>query len=110
MRTLSEERLLVRSLKLPIVICALAALLVAQAAAGFHAARHLRSDQPGPPGGHAQVCLECASFAPLTSAHGGSVTCLTVASLGVAEFIRSHDDRAAGRRHFASYRSRAPPR
>lgn len=84
MPILSEERPLVRSLKLPIVIFALVTLLVAQAAAGFHAARHLRSDQPGPPGGHAQVCLECASFAPLASAHGGSATCLAVASLGVA--------------------------
>jgi len=86
------------------------ALLVAQAAAGLHAARHLRPDQPGLPGGHAQVCLECASFAPLASAHGGSVTSLAVASLGIAEFIRSHDDTAAGQRHYASYRSRAPPR
>jgi hypothetical protein len=110
MPILSEERPLIRTQKLPIVIFALVALLVAQAAAGFHAARHLRSDQPGLPGSHAQVCLECASFASLTSAHGGSVTSLAVASLGVAEFIRSHDDTAAGQRHHASYRSRAPPR
>jgi hypothetical protein len=99
-------------LKRPIVIFALLALLIAQAAAGLHAARHLRAggDSPGMPGGHAQVCLECASFAPLASAHGGTATVLSVASLGIAEFIRSHDDSADGLRPQASFRARAPPR
>jgi hypothetical protein len=103
---------LVRPLKRPAVILALLALLVAQAAAGLHAARHSRvgGDAPGLPGTHAQLCLECASFAPLASAHGGSVTSFTVASLGLTEFIRPIDDAAGSFRHHAPYRSRAPPR
>ena len=108
----SEGRVLVRRLKLPIAIFTLLALLVAQAAAGLHAARHFRAggDAPGLPGTHVQLCLECASFAPLASAHGGAVTSFAVAPLGVAEFLHSHDDAATGFRHHAPYRSRAPPR
>ena len=108
----SEGRALVRSLKQPIAVFTLLALLIAQAAAGLHAARHLRAggDSPSLPGSHAQVCLECASFAPLASAHGGTVTCLSVASLGIGEFIRCHDDTADGRPQHASFRARAPPR
>jgi hypothetical protein len=108
----SEERALFRSLKRPIAIFALLALLVAQAAAGQHAAKHFKAggDAPGLPGTHTQLCLECASFAPLASAHGGAATSLTVASLGIAEFIRTHGDTVVDRRHYASYRSRAPPR
>jgi len=108
----SGGRVLIRSLKRPIVIFALLALLIAQAAAGIHAARHLKTegDSSGPPGTHAQLCLECASFAPLASAHGGTVTAFTVASSGIAEFFRSHDDTAAGLRQHPSFRARAPPR
>lgn len=103
---------LVRSLKQPFVIFALLALLVAQAAAGQHAAKHFKAggDAPGLPGTHTQLCLECASFAPLASAHGGLSMWLVVASPGIAEFIRAHDDTVVDLRHFASYRSRAPPR
>jgi hypothetical protein len=106
-----EGRVLIRSLKRPVVIFALLALLVAQAAAGMHAARHLRAagDAPGLPGAHTQLCLECASFAPLASAHGGTVTALTIASLGIGEFIRSHDDAAVAHRRNVSFRARAPP-
>jgi hypothetical protein len=98
-------------LKRPFVIFTLLALLVAQAAAGQHAARHLRAagDAPGLPGTHTQLCLECASFAPIASAHGGTVTSFAIASLGFAEFIRPQDDTAAGVGHYTPYRSRAPP-
>jgi hypothetical protein len=108
----SEGQVLVRSRKLPIAIFTLLALLVAQAAAGLHAARHFRAggDAPGLPGTHAQLCLECTTFAPLAFAHGGAVASFTVASLGLAEFIRPNDDAAGGFRHRAAYRSRAPPR
>ncbi len=107
-----EARSLVRSLNRPFVIFALLALLVAQAAAGQHAAKHFKAggDAPGLPGTHTQLCLECASFAPLASAHGGAATSLTVVSLAIAEFIRTHDDTVVDLRHYASYRSRAPPR
>jgi len=80
-----RTRSLMHLLKRPITILSLIALLVAQAAAGSHAARHLRlgGDQSDLPGVHTQVCLECASFAPLALAHGGTATALTVAALGI---------------------------
>lgn len=112
MPVFAEACPLFRSLKRPIAIFALLALLFAQAAAGLHAVKHLKAGDgtPGLPGTHAQLCLECASFAPLASAHGGAVTSLTVASPGITEFIRTHDATVVDRRHYASYRSRAPPR
>lgn len=100
---------LLRLLKRPIAIGALLMLLIAQSAASFHAASHLR-DSAGVPGSHTQLCLACASFAPLASAHGGIVTSFTVAALAIAEFVRSHDDAAVGHRPLVPFRSRAPPR
>jgi hypothetical protein len=99
-------------LKRPITILSLIALLVAQAAAGSHAARHLRAAGDGTdvPGVHTQICLECASFAPLASAHGGGATALTVAAQGVEEFVLSPELAPVVRRSHAPYRSRAPPR
>ncbi len=102
---------LLRKTRRPVAILALVTLLLAQLAAGSHAARHLRDRySPDVPGVHNQLCLECASFAPLASAHGGTVTALTVASLGIAEFIAAPERiLPTGRRHVA-FRSRAPPR
>jgi len=99
-------------LKRPITILSLVALLVAQAAAGSHAARHLRAPGDGTdvPGVHTQVCLECASFAPLASAHGGTATALTVAALGIDTFILSPEHAAVIRPLRAAFRARAPPR
>jgi hypothetical protein len=104
---------LFHALKRPIAVLALVALLIAQAAATIHATSHLRAggDSKGLPGGsHVQLCLECASFAPLGSAQGNAVTALNVASLGVEEFLRPHDDSAVVRRQHLAFRSRAPPR
>ncbi len=99
-------------LKRPITILSLIALLVAQAAAGSHAARHLRlgGDRTDVPGVHTQICLECASFAPLASAHGGMATALTVAALGIDTFIHSSERAAAVRPLRAAFQARAPPR
>ena len=99
-------------LKRPITILSLIALLVAQAAAGAHVARHLRAAGDGTdlPGVHTQVCLECASFAPLASAHGGGATVLTVAAQGVEEFVLLPEPAPVVRRDRAPYHSRAPPR
>jgi hypothetical protein len=92
---------------------ALVTLLVAQMAATFHAASHFRQrgDSAGLPGGsHVQFCLECASFTPLASPHGGAITALTVASLGVEMFVRGGDDRGVSVRATPSFQARAPPR
>lgn len=99
-------------IKRPIAILSLIALLVAQAAAGSHAARHLRAGGDGTdiPGVHTQVCLECASFAPLASAHGSPATALAVAALGVEEFMRPAEHASVVGRVHTPYRSRAPPR
>jgi hypothetical protein len=99
-------------MKRPIAIFSLIALLVAQAAAGSHAARHLRlgGDRTDLPGVHTQVCLECASFAPLASAHGGTATALTVAAAGIDTFVLSTERAAVVRPLRAAFRARAPPR
>jgi hypothetical protein len=85
---------------------------MAQSAAGLHALKHLRlgSDSPGVPDAQSQLCLACASFAPLASTHGGSVTSFTVASPGVTEFVRVSERVVPRRRQHFSFRSRAPPR
>lgn len=99
-------------LKRPIAILSLIALLVAQAAAGSHAARHLRlgGERTDLPGVHTQICLECASFAPLASAHGGTATALTVAALGIDTFVLLTERAAVVRPLRAAFQARAPPR
>ncbi len=99
-------------LKRPIAILSLIALLVAQAAAGSHAARHLRlgGDRTDIPGVHTQICLECASFAPLASAHGCMATALAVAALGIDTFVLSTERAAVVRPLRAAFQARAPPR
>jgi hypothetical protein len=102
----------IKSFGRPLAMLALVALLLAQVAAGMHAVKHLRSgDSTGLPGGtHVQFCLECVSFAPLTSAHGGGVTALTVAPAGLEAFVRLLDAGAVVSRTPLPFRSRAPPR
>lgn len=96
----------------PLVVLALLALLFAQAAAGLHALRHLgpAGDPAGGPGSHAPLCLECASFAPLASVHGGVITSFTVAALGAAVFTVAREAAAVDRGPRLHFRSRAPPR
>jgi hypothetical protein len=108
----AEVSALVRSLKRPIAVLALLALLVAQAAAGVHALKHFRpgNDSAGIPDAHSQLCLACASFAPLASAHGGTVTSFTVASAGVDVFVRALDGVRGTPERQPPFRSRAPPR
>lgn len=102
----------VKSFGRPLAMLALVALLLAQVAAGMHAVKHLRSgDSTGLPGGtHVQFCLECVSFAPLTSAHGGGVTALTVVPAGLEAFVCLLEAGAVVFRTPLPFRSRAPPR
>jgi hypothetical protein len=62
------------------------------------------------PGSHLQLCLECASFAPLAAAHGGVATVFLVAALGSDVFARLPEAAIAARRPQLAFRSRAPPR
>lgn len=105
-------RVLIRYRNKPLVLLALLALLFAQAAAGLHALRHLvpAGDPAGAPASHAQLCLECASFAPLASVHGGAVTSFTVAALGAETFTVVRDAATVDRGPPHYFRSRAPPR
>jgi len=91
---------------------ALVALLVAQFAAGLHTIRHLqqRSDAAGLPGQHVQLCLECASLAPLAAAHGGALTSLFTAFVGADVVPARLDVAAPGHRFHVRFQARAPPR
>ena len=107
-----EVRALVKYRKRPVILFALLALLFAQAGAGLHALKHFgrSADPAGVPSLHTQLCLECASFAPLASVHGGGVTALAVAALGVNVFTSAFETAGVERRSHAFFRSRAPPR
>jgi hypothetical protein len=105
-------RALVRYRKRPVILFALLALLFAQAGAGLHVLKHFgcNADPAGVPSLHTQPCLECASFAPLASVHGGGVTALAVAALGVDRFTSTLVTATTDHRSYAYFRSRAPPR
>ena len=78
----------------------------------LHALKHSGSgdDPAGAPAHHAQVCLECVSFAPLASPHGGSALVLFVATVALWIFPRYIERAPIARRPHPSFRSRAPPR
>jgi hypothetical protein len=107
-----EARTLIRSRKTSIFVLTLLALLLAQAAAGLHALKHFRAgvDPAGLPGQHAQLCMECASFAPLAGAHGGPATSLVAAFLPAEQLRPLARSPLTGQAFQASYRTRAPPR
>lgn len=106
----AEVTALTRSAQRPIALLALLALLFAQAAAGLHALKHCRAgDSTGIPDAHSQLCLACASFAPIASAHGGNVKALFVATPAVEFFAPVSTDVQADGQVVVSFRSRAPP-
>jgi hypothetical protein len=107
-----EVRTLVRYRRRPVILFALLALLFAQAGAGLHALQHFGrgADPAGVPSLHTQLCLECASFAPLASVHGGGVTALSVAALAAHWFTVVVETATVDHRSYAYFRSRAPPR
>ena len=96
----------------PMILLALLALLVAQAAAGLHALQHFgkQGDPLGVPGHHAQLCLECASFASLGAAHGGTVTALAVMAVAGDGLTALFTGASPARAVHSPSRSRAPPR
>jgi hypothetical protein len=91
---------------------ALVALVLGQSAAGLHALKHLRSgsDATGAPMQHVQLCLECASFAPLAGAHGSPSSGLIVAFVAAAGVLPVLDVACAATRVAFPFQARAPPR
>ena len=89
-----------------LAVLALLALVLGQSAALLHGLTH---DGAGAPTQHS-VCLECASFAPLSSPHGATTLALIVAALATWVFVRSFERPTVARRAFRAFRSRAPPR
>ncbi len=112
MAPLAEVRALLNYRSRPIVLLALLALVLAQAAAGLHALRHFgkQGDPFGVPGHHVQLCLECASFAAVQAVHGGAVAAFAFAALGPWFFLAVAVRAPAGRSRLHPFRSRAPPR
>lgn len=98
--------------RLLIALLALLALVLGQSAATLHALKHFGSgDDPArAPAHHAQVCLDCVSFAPLASPQGGSAWVLFVATVALWIFVRSCDRTPVAGRPHPAFRSRAPPR
>jgi len=88
-------------------LLALLALVLGQTAGLLHALKH---DGAGAPASHSQVCLECASFAPLASPHGATTLTLIVAALAAWAFVRSFERPGVAHRAVRAFRSRAPPR
>jgi len=78
----------------------------------LHALKHFHvgAEQASPPGLHLQLCLECASFAPLSGAHGGPATSLVVAVLAGDGPQPLSRPALSGERFPASFQARAPPR
>jgi hypothetical protein len=90
----------------------LIALLVAQSAAGLHVLNHLgtRAETVGLPGQHMQLCLECASFAPLAGMHGSTVAWPVIAGPAAAGVPPFADIGSPILTLQLPFRSRAPPR
>jgi hypothetical protein len=90
----------------------LLALLIAQAGAGLHALQHFgkQGDPLGLPGQHAALCLECALYAPVGTAHVGGLAAFSLpAVLADPPLPTVATATSAGPRH-APFHARAPPR
>jgi zona occludens toxin (predicted ATPase) len=94
-----------------ILVLTLIALVIAQSAAGLHALKHFgsRSDAAGAPAQHPTLCLECASFAPVAGAHGGSGAQPVVAFVAADGVVPEIEAASFSRRPNSSFEARAPP-
>lgn len=95
-----------------IAFLALLALVLGQAAAGLHALKHFGSsgDASGAPAPHVQLCLECASFAPLAGAHGGHAQAFILEFAAAGSPVALADVAVAPTRESRPFQARAPPR
>jgi hypothetical protein len=107
-----EARVLVPSRRPLTVFLALIALVIAQSAAGLHALKHFGSNDnaAGAPGQHVSLCLECASYAPFSGAHGGSSALPVVAFVAADGVGPAIDAASLARRSNSTFQARAPPR
>ena len=71
-----------------------------------HASSHLKSEPHGAP---AQVCGQCASFAPLQNMVGGGATVILPVAVIHDHAVAIEATSIAPRGTRASFRSRAPP-
>lgn len=104
--------MLTRTSRRTIAVLALIALLIAQLAAGLHVLKHFgtRSETAGLPGQHMQLCLECASFAPVATALGGGAMSLAVGFVAAQAVLPLLEVTAATSFLYALFQARAPPR
>lgn len=95
-----------------IAFIALIALILGQSAAGFHALKHLGSsdDASGAPAQHVQLCLECASFAPLAGAHGGHASAFALEFVAAGSPVGRTYAAIVPARDSRPFQARAPPR
>jgi hypothetical protein len=82
------------------------AFLFAQLGMAVHASTHLKAEPHGTP---AQVCGQCASFAPLQNMVGGGATTILPLPVSHDHVIAAEATSVAPRGACASFRSRAPP-
>ena len=71
-----------------------------------HASTHLKAEAHGAP---AQVCGQCASFAPLQNMAGGGAIAILPAVVSHDHAVAIEATSVAPRGTAASFRSRAPP-
>jgi hypothetical protein len=86
--------------------------VLGQSAAGLHALKHFgsRSDAAGAPAQHVQLCLECASFAPLAGAHGSHADSFILEFVAAGLPVGLADVAIAAARDARPFQARAPPR
>lgn len=95
-----------------LVLLALMALALGQSAGVLHALKHFGSgtDATDAPAQDVQLCLECASFAPLAGAHGGPVHAAFIAVFAKVGALPLVGAFFASRRGSSPFQARAPPR
>jgi hypothetical protein len=71
-----------------------------------HASSHLKAEPHGAP---AQVCGQCASFAPLQNIVGGGAIVILPVAVSHDHAVASEATSTAPRGTVAAFRSRAPP-
>jgi hypothetical protein len=78
----------------------------------LHALKHFgsSSDAAGTPSQHIQVCLECASFAPLAGAHGGHPQVLVLEFVATVLLAWRAGAALVSCRDTRPFQARAPPR
>lgn len=93
-----------------ILLVALVTFWLAQAMAVAHASRHVGGDAPGLPGGHVQLCTDCASLLPLLVVAGGVGAALSLLRPARRLPFPVVAIRAVSPALHRAFRSRAPPR